>query len=95
MIAVEDFTKELIKNDMGPVVEVPCSYLKEFLSYLHESGSIRAEVPFSNGKRNGIMKEYYPSVKLAGTTTYKNDKLVGYKKCTNGRFGNESLDCVN
>ena len=69
-----------------------CDSIKYFY---YESGSINGEVPFTNGKENGIRKEYYESGKLAGTTTYKNGKMVGYKKCTDGRFGNESLDCVN
>ncbi len=65
MIAVEDFTKELIKNDMGPVVEVPCSYLKEFLSYLHESGSIRVINPANEALAMGIASgEYLGSRKL-------------------------------
>lgn len=32
---------------------------------------------------------------IIGTATYKNNKLIGYKKCTDGRVGNESLNCLN
>lgn len=39
-------------------------------------------------------KEYFEDGRLAGTATYKNEKLVGYKKCTDGRQGSESLDCT-
>ena len=60
-----------------------------------KSGGIGAEIPYKNGYRNGIEKEYFENGKLAGTATYKNGKLVGYKKCTDGRMGNENLDCLN
>ena len=46
-------------------------------------------------KINNTEKWYFENGKLAGTATYKNGKLVGYKKCTDGRFGNESLNCLN
>ena len=61
----------------------------------YESGSIRAEFPYKNGYRNGIGKWYYENGKLAGTANYKNGTLTGYKKCTDGRMGNENLDCLN
>jgi DNA topoisomerase-2 len=38
---------------------------------------------------------YFESGKLAGTANYKNGTLTGYKKCTDGRMGNENLDCLN
>ena len=63
--------------------------------YYYESGSIWAEKPYKNGNINGVMKWYYESGKLAGTANYKNDTLEGYKKCTDGRMGNENLDCLN
>ena len=61
----------------------------------YESGSIEAEIPYKNGYRNGIEKWYYENGKLAGTANYKNGTLEGYKKCTDGRMGNEDLDCLN
>ena len=63
--------------------------------WYYESGSIRIEKPYKNGYRNGIVKWYYENGKLAGTANYKNGTLEGYKKCTDGRMGNENLDCLN
>ena len=61
----------------------------------YENGNIEAEEPHKNGKINGIEKWYYENGKLAGTANYKNGTLEGYKKCTDGRMGNENLDCLN
>jgi antitoxin component YwqK of YwqJK toxin-antitoxin module len=60
----------------------------------YESGELMWEIPYTNDKKNGIEKKYYASGKLAGTATYKNGELVGYTKCTDGRFGNEELNCL-
>lgn len=61
----------------------------------NESENIRVEKPYKNGNINGVMKWYYENGKLAGTANYKNGTLEGYKKCTDGRMGNENLDCLN
>lgn len=45
----KDFVSELMKNNLGPVVEVPCSYLKSFLSYLWESGDMDVINPVNEG----------------------------------------------
>ena len=63
--------------------------------WYYESGSIMIEEPYKNGNLNGVMKWYYENGKLAGTANYKNGTLEGYKKCTDGRMGNENLDCLN
>jgi antitoxin component YwqK of YwqJK toxin-antitoxin module len=38
-------------------------------------------------------KSYNESGTLASEAKYKNGILQGNKKCRDGRFGNESLDC--
>jgi len=57
------------------------------------NGALEFEVEITNGKRNGIGKWYYESGKVSGTAEYKNGEMIGYKKCTNGKLGNESLVC--
>ena len=59
----------------------------------NEDGSLRWETPYVNGEINGIEKGYYEDGKLAGTAKYKNGILDGYKHCSDGRIGNEQLDC--
>lgn len=61
----------------------------------YKTGAVLAIIPSKNGDAHGIAKWYFENGKLAGTATYKDGKLVGYKKCTDGRFGNELLDCLN
>jgi len=53
------------------------------------------ELPYVNGKMNGIAKSYYESGKVASETKYKKGEIQGYKHCSDGRFGNETLDCFN
>ena len=48
-----------------------------------ENGEVWSEYPYKNGKLNGLGKDY------------ENGTLKGYKKCTDGRMGNEHLDCLN
>lgn len=37
MIKAEDFTDELKKNNLGPIIEVPCSIFKDLINYLLET----------------------------------------------------------
>jgi antitoxin component YwqK of YwqJK toxin-antitoxin module len=60
----------------------------------YKSGVVATECKYVNGIRHGECVEYYESGKVAGTSTYKNGNLVGHKKCTDGRSGNETLVCV-
>ena len=59
----------------------------------YESGEIMSEVPYENGKINGIEKGYFRSGKIAYTAKYKAGVLKGYKRCSDGRIGNDDLDC--
>ena len=63
--------------------------------WYYKSGQIREIKRYDGWVLSGITKWYFEDGKLAGTATYKNGKLVGYKKCTDGRFGNERLNCFN
>lgn len=60
----------------------------------YASGSLYSERGKQNAKCETIEKEYFEDGRLAGTSIYKNVELVGYKKCTDGRQGNEELDCT-
>ena len=77
----------------GEVLCVNNEWYGTMKSY-YESGALELEIPFINGTWHGIKKWYFENGKIAGTATYKNGQLVGYKKCTDGRFGNEKLDCI-
>ena len=59
----------------------------------YEDGSIRWETHYKNDKKNGVEKWYHEDGSLVSTTKYKNDVLDGYKHCSDGRMGNESLYC--
>src|SRR3972149_7731474 len=59
MIHPRDFVRQLIKNDLGPVVEVPCSYFKDFLNYLWQSREIEVINPVSENIAIGIASGSY------------------------------------
>lgn len=58
-IKPEDFVGELVKNNMGPVVEVPCSYLKDFLNYLWDSKALPVINPANEALVMGIAAGEY------------------------------------
>lgn len=65
-------------------------------NWYRENGTLISVENYSiAGKLNGIRKWYFENGDIAGTATYKNGELIGYKKCADGRVGNESLDCLN
>ncbi len=97
------------------------NYLKEYYENgsIGEKGTLRRLTPYVNGKKDGLVKEYYQNGQIWRTTNYKkgkregkqieysaktgkvistaifkNDELVGDKKCSDGRFGSIDLDCT-
>lgn len=65
MINPKNFTNELLKNELGPVIEVPCSYLTHFLNYLWETKQIRVVNPANEAVAMGIAAgEYLGSGKI-------------------------------
>lgn len=59
MINVVDFTRELTNNDLGPIIEVPCSYLSHFLNYLWDSQVIPVINPANEAVAMGIAAGKY------------------------------------
>lgn len=54
------------------------------------------EIPWVNGKRHGNAKWYNTTGnfgQISGTATFKDGVLIGHKKCSDGRFGNEFMEC--
>ncbi len=88
---MNQYIKEVWYYESGEIEMV--STINNRTSY-RKDGTVLFNAPLNTGNINGIANWYFDSGKLAGTATYKNGKLVGYKKCTDGRFGNESLDCL-
>ena len=59
----------------------------------YEDGTLAWETPYKNGKKNGVGNRYHDDGTLKSTAKYKNGVLDGYKHCSDGRMGNESLNC--
>lgn len=59
MIEPKDFTNELMKNNLGPVVEVPCSYLKSFLDYIWDTHVLEISNPANEALAMGIASGNY------------------------------------
>jgi len=62
-------------------------------TWYYENGQVKAEYHIKNGVGSGPAKGYYPDGTLQWEAKYKNGELDGYKRCTNGKFGNEDLEC--
>lgn len=61
MIHPSDFTNQLIKNELGPLIEVPCSYFKDFFNYLWETKTMEVINPVNEALVMGIASGYYLS----------------------------------
>ena len=61
--------------------------------FYHENGVLKTEVPFKDGKREGLAKDYYESGALKGEMPYKDDKMEGLGKAyyENGELKGEIL----
>lgn len=59
----------------------------------YENGKIKKQRNDLSNKCIQTEKLYYNDGKLAGIITYKNYELIS-NKCTDGRFGNENLNCL-
>lgn len=63
-------------DSKGNDVEIKHGLTKEF----YQSGQLKAEVNFDNGKVNGQLKVYFESGKVAEISNWKNDSLNGLAK---------------
>lgn len=59
-----------------------------------ESCETKTEMPYTNGKINGIEKQYHKSGVLASITNYKNNIIIESKKCIDRHSSNEQLNCL-
>lgn len=76
MIQPADFTSELINNDLGSVIEVPCSYLKELLNYLWESKRLEVVNPVNEALVMGMASGYYLSTGKIPVVAMQNSGLM-------------------
>lgn len=76
MIGVSQFTKELTKNNFGPVVEVPCSYLKSFLDHLWNSKEMEVINPVNEAVAIGIASGSYLGTRKIPIVAIQNSGLM-------------------
>lgn len=76
MIESKDFTNELIKNNLGPVVEVPCSYLKSFLDYVWDTKVLEIINPANEALAMGIASGNYLATKKIPIVAIQNSGLM-------------------
>ena len=76
MINPSQFTKKLIENNLGPIVEVPCSYLKSFLNYLWSSKEIEIINPVNEAIAMGIASGFYLGTKKIPVVAIQNSGLM-------------------
>ena len=76
MIDSNDFTPHLIRNNLGPVVQVPCSYLKDFLNYLSDTKRVELINPANEALAMGIASGYYLSTGKVPIVAIQNSGLM-------------------
>src|SRR3989344_7884030 len=76
MIDSNDFTTHLIRNNLGPVVQVPCSYLKDFLNYLSDTKRVELINPANEALAMGIASGYYLSTGKVPIVAIQNSGLM-------------------
>lgn len=76
MINPKCFTKALLDHSLGPVVEVPCSYFKDFLNYLWDSRAIDIVNPTNEALVMGIASGYYLSTGKIPIVAIQNSGLM-------------------
>jgi phosphonopyruvate decarboxylase len=76
MIDPSQFTKKLIKNNLGPIVEVPCSYLKSFLNYLWDSKKIEIINPVNEAVAMGMASGFYLGTRKIPVVAIQNSGLM-------------------
>src|SRR3989344_5732878 len=76
MIDSNDFTTHLIRNNLGPVVQVPCSYLKDFLNYLSDTKRVELNNPANEALAMGIASGYYLSTGKVPVVAIQNSGLM-------------------
>lgn len=61
----------------------------------YQNGQLWITQTYKKGKKEGRQTEYSAKTgKVISTAIFKNDELVGDKKCSDGRFGSIDLDCT-
>lgn len=75
----KEVAKQIV-DDGGNVIKIigkiPDGIVREY----YQSGKLKGEGNFKDGKLEGIVKEYYESGKLKTEWNFKNDKLEGISK---------------
>lgn len=59
MIEPKDFMSELIKNELSPFIEVPCSYFKDLINYILNTKAIEIINPVNEALAMGIASGNY------------------------------------
>lgn len=76
MIESRDFCKILLKYNLGPIIEVPCSYFKDLFNYLLDTQEIELINPASEAIAIGIASGYYLSTEKIPILAIQNSGLL-------------------
>lgn len=67
--------------------------LAEIVRVFFMNGVLEGEVPYSDGKANGLEKVYYENGTIKEESPYRNDQINGVQKCyyTTGKLKSETI----
>ncbi len=84
---------DLEVQDDGTLIETKTKVLANGIGkFYYDSGRVRGETPFKDGKREGLGKTYYETGELQSETLFKNDMIEGLRKSyfTSGKVQSET-----
>ncbi len=76
MIKPRDFSKTLLNNNLGPIVQVPCSYFKDLFDYLSDTKEIEVINPANEAIGIGMASGYYLSTQKIPILAIQNSGLL-------------------
>jgi phosphonopyruvate decarboxylase len=76
MISPKKFTDIVIKNNLGPIIQVPCSYFKNLLNYIISTGAIKIINPVNEGVAMGIATGEFLSTSKIPIVMIQNSGLL-------------------
>ena len=93
MIEAEDFVGELIKNDLGPFIEVPCSILSPIINFILDK-DIPLETPVNEAIAMGLAAGHYLATGKLPVVTMQNSGLCNALNALTSLHGIYNIPCL-
>jgi phosphonopyruvate decarboxylase len=93
MIKADDFVEALLKSDLGPFIEVPCTILKPVINYILEKG-LPLKTPASEAAAMGLAAGYYLATEKIPVVMMQNSGLCNALNAITSLHGIYEIPCL-